>query len=269
MANVLDFSMRYNTLIHGKKKFIHLFSISCLFFCFFSCEAKPKINKIAPSHNIKGIDKERLTKRKTNLKQDSIFLSSDLVDIQSVDPSIQVDLKYATSDNFMGIVLYENTTKLFLQKEVAIRLARCQAALKKEYPHLSLLVYDGVRPLSVQQKMWDALDSIPVAQRTKFVSNPANGSIHNYGAAVDLTICNQQGIPLDMGAGYDDIREIAYPRFESRFLASGELSAVQVENRKLLRKIMKVGGFTNIETEWWHFNAYTRLEAKKKYKILN
>lgn len=191
-----------------------------------------------------------------------------LTDIQLVNPSIRVELKYATADNFMGKRLYFDIDKLYLQKDVAERLSRCQQYLQKLHPELSLLVYDGVRPLSVQQAMWDGLDTIPVARRTKFVSNPASGSIHNYGAAVDLTICDASGKPLDMGAGYDDIREIAYPSLESEFLTSGELTQAQVDNRKLLRKVMSSQGFTNIPSEWWHFNACSRANAKIRYEIL-
>ncbi len=188
-----------------------------------------------------------------------------LVDIQTIHPKIKIDLKYATKDNFMKMVLYDTLTKVYLQKDVAQRLAKCQDYLTSLNKDLYLLVYDGVRPISVQYKMWKALDSIPVNQRTKFVSNPANGSVHNYGAAVDLTICDQNGKPLDMGAGYDDIREIAYPKMEAHYLAKGELTKQQVENRKMLRKVMTSQNFRNIPTEWWHFNACTRQTAKTKY----
>jgi D-alanyl-D-alanine dipeptidase len=188
-----------------------------------------------------------------------------LIDLQIVDPSIRIDLKYATTDNFMKMKLYDTITKIYLQKDVAERLSKCQAFLKTINEDLSLLVYDGVRPVSVQYKMWNALDTIPVNQRVKFVSNPANGSIHNYGAAVDLTICDKNGVPLDMGAGYDDIRKIAYPKMEAHFLANGMLTLEQVENRKMLRKIMTSQNFRNISTEWWHFNACSREAAKAKY----
>lgn len=191
-----------------------------------------------------------------------------LVDIQSIDPSIRIDLKYATRDNFMKMKLYDTLTKVYLQKEVALRLSACQKYLKSINKNLSLLVYDGVRPLSVQQKMWKALDSIPVKERGKFVSNPANGSIHNYGAAVDLTLCDEHGRALDMGAGYDDIRTIAYPKLEAHFLSTGELTKEQVDNRKMLRKIMTSQDFRNIPTEWWHFNACSRQTAKAKYILL-
>lgn len=191
-----------------------------------------------------------------------------LVDIQSVNPSIQIDLKYATTDNFMKKQLYFNIKKVYLQPDVAARLSNCQKYLKKLYPDYSLLVYDGVRPLSVQKAMWEALDSIPPIQRSKFVSNPANGSVHNYGAAVDLTICDSNGKPLDMGAGYDDIREIAYPSKEQYFLNKGLLTVTHINNRKILRKVMSYQQFQNIPSEWWHFNACSRKEAKKKYKIV-
>lgn len=219
------------------------------------------------------VQKEAVTEPTETVSSDTIITPERvgldaLVDIQLVDPSIRVDLRYAGTNNFMGKKLYHDIDRLYLQKDVAVRLASCQRFLKKQHPALSLLVYDGVRPLSVQQDMWDALDTIPVDQRVKFVSNPANGSIHNYGAAVDLTICDENGEPLDMGAGYDDIRKIAYPKFESDFLASGELTQAQVNNRKLLRAVMSSGGFRNIPTEWWHFNACSRAEAKKRYAIL-
>lgn len=209
--------------------------------------------------------------KKKKPKESAIHLREGfdkLVDIQSIDPSIQVDLKYATSDNFMRKKLYFDINKLYLQKDVALRLAQVQKYLKSLHPSYSLLVYDGARPLSVQKAMWDALDTIPVKERTKFVSNPASGSVHNYAAAVDLTICDAKGVALDMGAGYDDIRKIAYPRYEADFLKSKQLTPEHVANRELLRKVMKSQKFVNIATEWWHFNAFSIKEVRKKYVIL-
>lgn len=192
----------------------------------------------------------------------------NLIDVQSINPTIKIEIKYATADNFMHKQLYFNINKIYLQPDVAKRISECQKFLKKLNPEYSLLVYDGVRPLSVQKAMWNALDSIPVAKRGKFVSNPANGSVHNYAAAVDLTICDKNGKPLDMGAGYDDIREIAYPSKEEYYLKQGLLKPIHIKNRKLLRKVMSSQNFKNIPTEWWHFNACSRKEAKIKYKII-
>lgn len=191
-----------------------------------------------------------------------------LVNIQSLDTSIYVDLKYATTDNFMKKRLYFDIDNAYLQKEIAQRLVKANTLLKKLNANYRLLIYDAARPRSIQQAMWDALDTIPVKERTKFVSNPANGSVHNYAAAVDLTICDKNGKALDMGAGYDDIRLIAYPSKEEYFLKKGLLSNKQLANRKLLRKVMTSQNFKNIPTEWWHFNGVSRKEAKAKFTIL-
>lgn len=213
------------------------------------------------------IKKSKKKKEKSALEKRMIEVG--LVDIQGIDSTLQVDVKYATIDNFMNRVLYEEYDKVYLQREVAERLSKAQKALQEIDTTLTLLVFDGTRPRSVQQEMWDALDTIPFNERVKFVSNPKNGSIHNYGCAVDLTIINKySGGWLDMGAGYDDLRKIAYPRHEAKFLASGELSKLQVENRKLLRQVMKAGGFWVIETEWWHFNAFSRSKASELFEIV-
>jgi zinc D-Ala-D-Ala dipeptidase len=199
-----------------------------------------------------------------SLKLDSL----GLVNIQDYSEQISIDLKYASTDNFLHQQLYFKFRKAYLQKEVAIRLSACQQFLDSIRPGYKLLVLDAVRPLAVQGLMWKALDSIPVWRRTRFVSNPANGSIHNYGAAVDITIIDESSKWLDMGAGYDDIREIAYPKYEQRYLDSGLLTLKQIENRRLLRKVMRSQRFFNISTEWWHFNACSRMQAKEKYPIL-
>ncbi|MGM0479597.1 MAG: M15 family metallopeptidase [Bacteroidota bacterium] len=194
------------------------------------------------------------------------LMDAGLVDVQSVDSTIQVELKYATKDNFVGVVLYDSLEKAYLQPEVAAKMKRAQQALHDIDSTLSLLIYDAVRPRSVQQKMWEALDTVPVRQRVKFVSNPKNGSIHNYGCAVDVTLVNRHtGRPLEMGAGFDDPRKIAYPRLEEAMLESGRLEKMHHMNRKLLRQAMGAGGFWVLPTEWWHFNAYSRDEAKQKF----
>lgn len=152
------------------------------------------------------------------------FIEHGLVDVQSFNDTIEVDLKYSSTNNFMKKNLYGNLKKAYFQKEIAERLAKVQRFLSKKDSSLRLLIYDATRPRSVQWKMWRGLDTLPVNQRIKFVSNPRNGSIHNYGCAVDLTLCDAQGKALDMGTGYDDLRRIAYPMFEQEFLNSGALT---------------------------------------------
>ena len=200
---------------------------------------------------------------------DSALLLTDLINVQTLNSSIFVDLKYSTTDNFMKMKLYERLKSAYLQKDVAERLSKCQVYLTSIDSSLHLLIYDAVRPVSIQTKMWRALDSIPSKERGKYVSNPANKSLHNFGAAIDLTICDANGKALDMGAQFDEFNEIAYPTMEAHFLAKGELTQQQIDNRKLLRKVMKSQGFRNLPTEWWHFNACSRNDALKKYKILD
>ena len=224
--------------------------------------------------NISTNDTIFSTKKKEDIQKvividslEQVLIDAGLVDIQSVNPNILIDVRYSDTNNFLHEDVYGGLNKIYLQPVVAEDLSKCQKALFEIDSTLTLLVYDGVRPRSVQQKMWDILD-MPIGDKIKFVSNPKNGSIHNYGAAVDLTIANVQGVPLDMGADFDDIRKIAYPRLESQFLYSGELTQEQVDNRKLLRKVMKAGGFYNIQTEWWHFNRYNRDKAKTLFEII-
>ena len=195
------------------------------------------------------------------------IIDAGLVNIQDSIPDILVELRYSTENNFMGRDVYGHLERAYLQPDVAESLKKSQHKLKEIDSSLTLLVYDAVRPLSVQQLMWDILD-MPVWEKTKFVSNPANGSIHNYGCAVDLTIAKTDGTPLDMGADYDDPAKIAYPRYEAHYLDSGLLTTQHYENRMLLRDVMRVGGFWGIQTEWWHFNRYSRERAKELYSIL-
>jgi D-alanyl-D-alanine dipeptidase len=243
-------------------KSIILFFLSLIF-----CSCNSESEKLV-------LDKEELktdtTKKNEKVdvqKVDSILINK-LIDIQEVNPRILVDLKYATSDNFMKTKLYSRLNRAYLQKDVALRLSHCQDYLSQIKPGYKLLIYDAVRPVSVQQKMWDATDSLPPLDRGKYVSNPRNRSLHNLGAAVDLTICDETGEPLDMGAGYDEFRKIAYPELEREFLQSGELTKQHIENRELLRKVMRKEGFRNIPTEWWHFNACSRKVGLSKYQVL-
>jgi len=227
-------------------------------------EEKESSKKIDTANNDKLVSSTDTTDKVTS----GYKISADLCDVQSVNSKIRIELKYATNDNFVKKVLYRKIDKAYLQKDVAIRLSKCQEYLSASHPDLYLLIYDAVRPVSVQQIMWDALDSIPVKRRIKFVSNPKNRSIHNYGAAVDLTICNAAGIPLDMGAKYDEIDSIAYPSLEALFLKRGLLTKEQIANRVILRKVMASQQFTGIASEWWHFNACSRQKAALKYQLM-
>ena len=190
-----------------------------------------------------------------------------LVDVQKLDPTIFVDLKYSDTANFLKKDVYGSFEKAYLQPDVAARLVRAQQWLRQMHPGLSLLVYDAARPVSVQKIIWESLD-VPAGERGKFASNPRNGSLHNFGAAVDLTICDSTGRALDMGCPFDYFGELAWPVKEWEMIGSGLLTPTQVENRKLLRQVMAASGFYNIQTEWWHFNACTCDAARQRYVII-
>ncbi len=195
------------------------------------------------------------------------ILEAGLVDIKTIDSSVVVDLKYSTDNNFLGLDMYGDLNKCYLQPDVAEKLKCSQEILKSKFPFYNLIIYDAVRARSIQRKMWDTID-VPYFERSKYVSNPNNGSLHNFGAAVDVSIVNELGMELDMGTPYDYFGELAYPREEERMIEEGKLTHIQLLNRQLLREVMEAGGFMGITTEWWHFNSCFRKEAYEKYRII-
>lgn len=190
-----------------------------------------------------------------------------LVDILSLDSTLIVDLRYSDVNNFTGKDMYGDLNRCYLQKDVAMKLVEAQKKLRAQYPYYSLLVFDGARPVSIQQFMWDSV-SLPPGDRQKYLSNPANRSLHNYGAAVDLTIIDDKGRELDMGTPYDFFGELAHPRAEGEFFAAGQLTEMQMANRELLRSVMRAAGFSPIDTEWWHFNSTSRVKAAEMYPVI-
>ena len=192
----------------------------------------------------------------------------EVVNIQELDPTIMVDLRYSSKNNFLKKDIYGDLEECFLRKEPAEMLCLANKHLKESHPELRLLVFDGLRTRSVQKKLWDALDTIPLSERTQFVADPEKGSIHNYGAAVDLTLSLENGLELDMGTNYDHFGELAFPALEDSLLALGKLTDKQIGNRRILREVMTKAGFSTIDSEWWHFDAFSYNETKNKYKIV-
>jgi D-alanyl-D-alanine dipeptidase len=191
-----------------------------------------------------------------------------LVEVQQAIPGILVQLKYATSDNFMHKNVYGCLQKAYLQKEVVARLKKAQDYLSANHPGYHFLIYDATRPLAKQWDLWNALPQYPPKLRSNYVANPAEHSIHNYGSAVDLTVADEQGRPLAMGTPFDFFGEMAYPSREKALLASGKLTKEAYQNRLILRQAMVHGGFMPIQYEWWHFNAFSRAEAKRRFAVL-
>lgn len=237
---------------------MRLIKIVCLVFIasFLSIDSQAQSQKDKSNKNISATEKK--------------ILDQGLVDIQSINPEILVELKYATPDNFMKKNVYGDLTHAYLQPEMATKLSKASTLLKQAKPGYKLLVYDAARPNSAQYKLWDALDDlkIPPRQKTQYVADPKIGSNHNFGCAIDLTVVDEKGIPLDMGTKYDFFGPLAYPRSEQEMLKQGKLTAKQISNRNILRKAMVQSGFTVNTTEWWHFDGMSKKQARAKYGMI-
>jgi len=196
---------------------------------------------------------------------EKMLLRKGLVDIQTIDQSIKVDLKYSSADNFLGKDIYGEMDRCYLRKNAAVKLTKAQKMLQRLKPGYSLLVFDGVRPRRFQFMMWKLVQG---TKSQMYVANPYRGSIHNYGAAVDLTIVDENGRMIDMGTPFDSFKKLAQPRHEAFFLKNGKLSKKQFKNRMLLRDIMETSGFRHISIEWWHFNSLTLKSVRRRYSII-
>ncbi|HEX9105593.1 MAG TPA: M15 family metallopeptidase, partial [Longimicrobiales bacterium] len=176
----------------------------------------------------------------------------DLVELRSLDGSIRYDIRYATPNNFMGTPMY-TSAHAFLQRPAAEALARVSAALRPL--GYGLLVHDAYRPWYVTWLFWEAT---PPAQHD-FVADPAHGSRHNRGCAVDLELYDlATGKPLPETGGYDEFSERSFARYPGG-------SARQRWDRDLLRRAMEAQGFTVLDAEWWHFDY----KDWAQYPILN
>lgn len=168
---------------------------------------------------------------------------------------IEVDLRYASANNFVGRDLYSPYDCAWLHRDAAAALERVVAYLAQRAPGHTALVLDALRPQRVQQQLWDALAGTGLQM---YLADPARGSIHSYGMALDITLLDPQGRELDMGTGFDDMTDLSHPALEEGFLAAGKLTEEQVANRRLLRDAMFQAGFLGIRTEWWHFDCGDR-----------
>ncbi|MFN3199009.1 MAG: M15 family metallopeptidase [Bradymonadia bacterium] len=197
-----------------------------------------------------------------------VVAGTGLVDATTVVPSLQVELKYATTDNFLGKAVYAGKLdQCLMQRDAAEMLASAAAHLKTRAPELRLHAYDCARPRSVQRQMWAVVKGTPQAP---YVANPDKGagSIHNYGCAIDLTLADAEGRDIDMGTKFDHFGPEAEPRREVPLRIKGKLTAEQLGNRLLLREVMVRAGFLPLDNEWWHFNCATPQETRRRYSII-
>ncbi|MEJ8840254.1 M15 family metallopeptidase [Ramlibacter sp. AN1133] len=175
---------------------------------------------------------------------------------------LAVELRYATVYNFVGRDLYGSLDCAWLHRLAAQGVERAVATLAREAPGLRLLMLDALRPHRVQIELWDFLDGTDLRQ---YVADPARGSIHSFGMAIDATLVDADGTELDMGSGFDEMIELSHPALEARHLASGELSPAQHRNRELLRKVLCGSGFRGINNEWWHFEMLDRNDVRQHF----
>jgi D-alanyl-D-alanine dipeptidase len=190
--------------------------------------------------------------------------NSSLTDVSSW-PALELDVRYATSDNFTGKNVYGNYESCFLHVKAADMLKRALASLHQERPKWKLRVFDCLRPRRAQAILWNIVKGTP---HERYVVSPSLGSVHNYGFAMDVSLSDENGHEVDMGTPFDFFGALAEPKFEDEMLKAGKLSRAQLANRRILRSAMKAGGFIPISNEWWHFDGLPGPEVRAKYKIV-
>jgi len=176
----------------------------------------------------------------------------DLVEVTKLDSTIHLDIRYASTNNFMGTPLYTQA-RAFLQRPAAEAVVRANRVLKPQ--GYGLLIHDAYRPWYVTKMFWDATPD----DKKKFVANPSEGSRHNRGCAVDITLYElKSGHEVEMPSGYDEMSERAYPDYPGG-------TSEQRRLRGVLRKTMEEQGFKVFEFEWWHFDY----KDWQQYPIMN
>ena len=206
--------------------------------------------RIKPLRPVDELRREALAARPPEEKGD--FRAPELVDLTLLDPTIRLDIRYATANNFLSVPLY-SSAKAYLQRPAAESVVRVHRKLAaKGY---GLLIHDAYRPWYVTKMFWEAT---PPAQRV-FVADPQQGSRHNRGCAVDLTLYDlQSGKPVAMVGGFDEFSDRSYPDYLGG-------TSRQRWHRDLLRRAMEAEGFTVYDAEWWHFD----FKDWKEYRIAN
>ena len=212
--------------------------------------AEGNVFRITPRRPVEALRRDALAA--TPPEEAGDFLPTDLVELVTLDSTIRLDIRYASTDNFMSEVFY-SSPKAFLQRAAAEALVRAHQKLaRKGY---GLLIHDGYRPWYVTRMFWDATpDSLRI-----FVADPSQGSRHNRGAAVDLTLYERAtGQPVEMTGVYDEMSPRSFPYYPGG-------TSRQRWYRELLRQAMESEGFTVYPAEWWHFDY----GAWRKYRIGN
>jgi len=206
--------------------------------------------RVTPVRPVETLIKEALNAQPPAETGD--FRKPDLVELVKLDPTIRLDIRYATTNNLFGSVFYSEP-RAFMQRPAAEALVRASNKLKPL--GYGLLVHDAYRPWYVTKVFWDATPD----DKKIFVADPAKGSRHNRGCAVDITLYDlKTKKPIDMVSTYDETTDRAYPNYPGG-------TSLQRWHRDLLRAAMEAEGFTVYEAEWWHFDY----KDWQHYPILN
>ena len=185
-------------------------------------------------------------------KEPGTFRSPDLVELIKLDPTIKLDIRYATKNNFLGRPVYKQA-RAFLERPAAEALVRINQALRKQ--GYGLIIHDGYRPWYVTKMFWDATPE----DKKIFVADPSQGSRHNRGCAVDLSLFDlKTGLEVKMPSEYDEMTERSHINYACATPESRTL-------RELLRGAMEAEGFAVYEPEWWHYDY----KDWKQYPIIN
>ena len=258
-----------------------------------SVEKRSKKKPAAKAEKSAKVATEKKEVKKAATKQDSSsaeffdkkMKEYGLVDIQTLDKEIGVELKYATTDNFVGKNMYGSLKRAYLIPDFAKRVVRAQKNLRKRNPKYSLLIYDAARPISVQRAMRKMVEGTPLQD---FVADGKKGGRHNYGVAVDVTITDENGKPLDMGVGFDAFEEASavkgtpdnsdpatrtvevYTAFVRDLQTKGAISKEAADNRLLLIEVMHEAGLYPYRREWWHFELIDAMsKVRENYRLLD
>jgi D-alanyl-D-alanine dipeptidase len=213
-------------------------------------QASVQTFKITPLKPVAELRREALAAKPPEEK--GPFRKPELVELVKLDPTIKLDIRYASTNNFMGTPFYDQA-RAFLQRPAAEAVARVNRKLKAQ--GYGLIIHDGYRPWYVTKMFWDGTP----ADKHQYVADPQEGSRHNRGCAVDLSLYDlKTGQEVEMPSGYDEMSERAHADY-----AGGTPDERRL--RDLLRREMEAAGFQVYPFEWWHFDY----KDWKEYPILN
>lgn len=185
----------------------------------------------------------------------------DFEDVSAL-ANVRVNLRYGTKQNLLNRDVYGGFQRALLHKIAAQKFRLASALLAARNPSRKFIIFDALRPQSAQVEFWELVKNTP---QQHYFADPARGSIHSYGFAIDLSLCDDSGLELDMGTSFDDLTPLAEPRRESEFLSNGKLTAIQIAHRLELREVMEEAGFIQLPHEWWHYDALPGADVREGY----